>query len=183
MCVHARKFVDCNSVWFKLTISKLSFIQITYWRGNCYVCVQNQSKFTVFLWVNTKILNNVYNSWIAVIRQLEEPIYVSVHLSMRGIFSSPLQLLKKVGEHIRCQIAQDCPKWLKLFWEHSNHDKQEVRPNKKKFLFSVHPSQFFQVGRAFFFFFFAMRLILSLLYSGAPVCTYIWVIMKQRFHS
>ena len=50
-----------------------------------------------------------------------------------------------------------------------------VRPNKKKFLFSVHPSQFFQVGRAFFFFFFffAMRLILSLLYNGAPVCTYI----------
>ena len=56
----------------------------------------------------------------------------------------------------------------------------------KKKLFSVHPSQFFQVGRAvfffFFFFFFAMRFILSLIYSGAPVCTYNSVIMKQRFH-
>ena len=70
--------------------------------------------------------------------------------------------------------------------------KVDLRPGKKKKLFSVHPSQFFQVGRAvffcfffvffLFFFVFAMRFILSLIYSGAPVCTYNSVIMKQRFH-
>ena len=29
-----------------------------------------------------------------------------------------------------------------------------IRPNKKNCMFSVHPSKFFQVGRAVFFFFF-----------------------------
>ena len=32
--------------------------------------------------------------------------------------------------------------------------KRSLRPNKKNCLFSVHPSKFFQVGRAFFFVFF-----------------------------